>query len=258
MVQSWFNHGCGFLTSRIAASPEAVVAYKERYKDADSIIASSMAGRRINRPADLVFIGTSSLYGQRPNQYDRISYPCEVIDGKPNEEIRYRHIRDTYEGGASNGATRGVGTFHFSPGTLRTLEEYSFAERGGWRVNNVFGEGTSPKMRAIRDGMGVLGLDPNQVLTHGIGKCLYGVSLVRNLRDYLLGMEDKPDYLFGLECPKESTQRVADWWFKRWAKSRTERDDVLEKVRGETLIYPIRHHARIVLPKDQNEQLDLL
>ena len=254
-----YNHlAGGKLVAMLAASPEAVLAYKERYKDADSIIASSMAGRRINRPANLVFIGTSSLYGKRPNQYDRIVFPCNGIGGKAGEEIRYHYIRDTYDGGAGKGATRGVGTFHFSSGTLRSLEEYSIAERGGWRVNNVFGEGTSPKMRAIRDGMSALGLNADQLLIHGMGKCLYGVSLVRNLGGYLLGIDDKPDFLFDVERVKESTQRIADWWFNRWAKNRIERDEVLLQVRGESLIYPIRHHARVVLPKDSNEQLDLL
>jgi len=148
----------------LAASPEAVIAYKERYENADSIIASSMAGRCVRRLAHLVFIGTSSLYGQRPNQYDRISYPCSNLGGRPNEEIRYHYIRDTYEENNTKGATRGVGTFHLSPSTLRALEDYSIAKRGGWRVNNVFGEGANPKMRAIREGVSRLGLQPDQLL----------------------------------------------------------------------------------------------
>ncbi|MDQ3566211.1 MAG: hypothetical protein M3436_19730, partial [Pseudomonadota bacterium] len=105
-----YNHlACGKLVAMLAAKPEAVIAYKERYENAYSIIASSMAGRCVKRPAHLVFIGTSSLYGQRPNQYDRISYPCSNLGGKPNEAIRYHYIRDTYEENNANGATRGVG-----------------------------------------------------------------------------------------------------------------------------------------------------
>lgn len=254
-----YNHlAGGKLVAMLAASPEAVLAYRERYKDADSIIASSMAGRRINRPANLVFIGTTSLYGKRPNQYDRITFPSEEIGGKPNDEIRYHYIRDNYEGSTSKGATKGVGTFHFSPGTLRSLEEYSIAERGGWRVNNVFGEGTSPKMRAIREGMGAIGLEPEKVLTHGMGKCLYGVTLVRNLRDYLLGIDAKPDYLFSQERPKESSLRIATWWYRRWAASRADRIDVLESLRKENLVYPIRHRARVVMPQEENQQINLI
>lgn len=76
--------------------------------------------------------------------------------------------------------------------------------------------------------LGALGLDADQLLTHGIGKCLYGAPLGHiYVTTYLLGM--KPGYLFGSECQKESTQRIADWWFKRWAKSRTERDDGVRK-----------------------------
>ena len=254
-----YNHlAGGKLVAMLAASPEAVLAYRERYKDADSIIASSMAGRCINRAANLVYIGTSSLYGKRPNQYDRIAFPCGDIGGKPNDEIRYHYIRDNYEGSTSNGATKGVGTFHFSSGTLRSLEEYSMAERGGWRVNNVFGEGTSPKMRAIREGMEALGLVSDKVLTHGMGKCLYGVSLVRNLRDYLLRIDDKPDYRFNLDHPKESTLHIVAKWYQRWAATRAERIDVLENIRKESLVYPIRHQARVTMPQEDDQQISLI
>lgn len=254
-----YNHlAGGKLVAMLAVSPEAVLAYKERYKDSDSIIASSMAGRCVKRAADLVYIGTSSLYGKRPNQYDRIAFPCSGIGGRPDDEIRFHYIRDNYDGSTSKGATKGLGTFHFSSSTLRSLEEYSIAERGGWRVNNVFGEGTSPKMRAIREGMEALGLESNKVLVHGIGKCLYGVSLVRNLRDYLLKIDNEPDYRFSLARPEESTWHIVEKWYQRWAAPRAERMDVLENIRNESLVYPIRHGARVPLPREDDQQINLI
>jgi hypothetical protein len=54
--------------------------YRNRYHRAPSVIASSMAGRPICRPAELVFIGTTSLYGQRPSQYDRIVRANREVD----------------------------------------------------------------------------------------------------------------------------------------------------------------------------------
>lgn len=53
----------GKLVSLLMASPQVAVAYRERYADASSIIASSMAGRAVHRTPQLVLLGTTSLYG---------------------------------------------------------------------------------------------------------------------------------------------------------------------------------------------------
>src|SRR5690606_33044272 len=60
----------GKLVALLAVSEAARTAYRKRYQDQPSVIASSVAGRSVVRSADLVFVGTSSLYGVRPNQYD--------------------------------------------------------------------------------------------------------------------------------------------------------------------------------------------
>jgi hypothetical protein len=64
----------GKLVAMLMASPEVREEYHRRYSSTPSIIASSMAGKPVRRPLDLVFISTTSLYGQRPNQYDRSRY----------------------------------------------------------------------------------------------------------------------------------------------------------------------------------------
>ena len=71
----------GKLVAMLATSPEVIAEYRRRYGRTPSVIASSMAGRAVQRSAELVFIGTTSLYGQRPSQYDRISVPCSVAAG---------------------------------------------------------------------------------------------------------------------------------------------------------------------------------
>jgi hypothetical protein len=56
----------GKLVAMLMTSPEVVLEYRRRYGGIPSVIASSMAGRPVVRPADLVFLGTTSLYDQRP------------------------------------------------------------------------------------------------------------------------------------------------------------------------------------------------
>src|SRR5215467_10741404 len=65
----------GKLIAMLCVGPETVVEYRRKYGGIPSLIASSMAGKPVCRAADLAFIGTTSLYGQRPSQYDRITVP---------------------------------------------------------------------------------------------------------------------------------------------------------------------------------------
>ena len=86
---------------------------------------------------------------------------------------------------------------------------------------------------------------------------VYGVPVVRNLREFLLGMDDEPDYLFELENPSHSTNKIGRWWTERWLRKRIESDDVLARVEQHTFVRPIRHGARVVLPNMDDDQTTL-
>jgi len=240
----------GKLVAMLATSPEVVLEYRRRYQSLPSIIASSMAGRAVVRPANLVFIGTTSLYGERPNQYDRTSYPCAIAGGPKDKSIRYRYLRNS-----ERSRTSGVGTFQFGRGTKAAIEKYMSSTTNGRRVNNVFGEGTSPKLRSLRDGLNALGINSEEMLQHGIEKVVYGVTLVENISRYLLRLDDMPQYLFSLDEAQASTARIAQYWFERWASVRMGGSDMEQKLLAHTLVRPIRHGARVVLPSDDADQL---
>ena len=88
---------------------------------------------------------------------------ASIVGGDPTSYIRYEYIRDV-----ADSRTRGVGSFQFSSKTLKGLEVYMSGVRGGWKANNLFGEGTSPKLRGLRDGLMGLGLKAEDLLIHGI------------------------------------------------------------------------------------------
>jgi len=235
----------GKLVAMLSASPEMVREYRRRYEKRPSVIASSMAGRRVVRPADLVFIGTTSLYGERPSQYDRISIPGELLGGEADQPIKYRLIADT----------EGWGTSQFGDATTRAIQEFLQSEsNGGRRVNFLFGEGANPKLRALREGLSALGFDEESLLRHGNKKSLYGVRLISNLQEYLLGQHKSPRYLFDRRNPAAKSERIAEWWRERWLRKRLQKTRPLEEVRDNTLIYPIRHRARVLLPPDAGAQ----
>lgn len=240
----------GKLIAMLAASPEVVLEYRKRYQTLPSIIASSMAGRAVVRPANLAFIGTTSLYGERPNQYDRTSYPCNIVGGPTGESVRYRYLTSL-----ERNRTSGVGTFQFGRDTKAAIEKFTSSTTNGRRVNNVFGEGTSPKLRSLRDGLNALGISSDEMLQHGIQKVVYGATLVSNTSRYLLRLDEHPQYLFTLDEAQASTAKIARHWFERWVSARMGRSDTEQKLLAHTLVRPIRHGARIVLPSNDEDQL---
>lgn len=239
----------GKLVAALSVCPSVVHEYKRRYSGVASVIASSMAGRRVERANNLVFVATTSLYGKRPNQYDRINIPCEMIGGQKGESIRFKYLGISEDG---------VGTFQFGKATKNAVEKFAMASKNGfWRANNVFGEGVSPKLRSLRDGLSALGLPHEDLLRHGMSKSIYGVSLLQNLRDYLLGMDSKPKYRFDVRNPKWVEDALVTWWFTRWATKRTTDKLSLDKIRSHTLVRPVRHGARVHLPDEDVDQLSL-
>lgn len=234
----------GKLVAMLMTSPEVITEYRRRYGRIPSVIASSMAGRAITRPADLVYIGTTSLYGQRPCQYDRISIPGKVFGAGNDEAIRYEYL----------GRTEGIGTFHFGPQTVKALAILLDHSGKGQQVNYVFGEGSNPRLRQIRGGIGELGLSADQLLKHGIPRLVYGVRLAHNLREYLLGLAKRPKYIVPQDDPATTSQRIAQWWLERWLLGRAQRPEVIERVVRHNFVHPIRHGARVFLPRADLEQ----
>ena len=234
----------GKLVSMLAASPEVILAYRNRYSEQQSEIASAMAGHPVIRPPHLVLLGTTSLYGVGSSQYNRLKMPAELLGGRRGEYLEYQQL----------GKSAAYGTSHFSADTVAALVTLVEQTSNGQRVNSIFGEGVSPKLRKLRDGLAVLGLQAGELLQHGRQRIVYSVPLVRNFREFLLGLDEEPDYLFDLSDPKKGTAAIVDWWTKRWLSKRVMKDEILERLNEHSLVRPIRHGARVVLPRNHPEQ----
>lgn len=232
------------LIAMLVTSPEVINEYNRRYRKQPSIIASSMAGKPIIRPAKLAFINTTSLYGQRPNQYDRISMPSKELIGEGQDTVRFKYL----------GKTKGKGTFHFSNQTVNDMSLLVSKTKNGQKVHSIFGEGANPRMRKIRNGLNELGVTTEEFMDHGVPRLVYGVSLVSNLRDYLLGIDKKPKYYFSCRKAKDISNGIYRWWLKRWVNKRITRDDICERIEKHTLVHPIKHGARIEMPRMNIDQ----
>ena len=234
----------GKLVSMLAASPEVALEYRRRYAKAESEIASAMAGRPVIRVSNLVLFGTTSLYGVGSSQYNRVKIPCDRIGEKKEESIRFEKL----------GYSESFGTSQYADETVDALVTLVQQSENGQRVNSIFGEGVSPKLRKVREGLDLLNFPSGLLLRHHRRRIVYAVSLVRNLRAYLLGIDREPDYLVRMRNGPKVTSRIAVWWRERWLRNRIKSDVVLEEVGRHTVVRPLRHGARVVYKTDDAEQ----
>ena len=207
----------GKLVALLMLSRQVVRDVDKRYGDRVSIIASAMAGRPIHRPAKLALLTTSSLYeAYGSSQYNRIKVET------PAGALSYKKID----------RTDSFGTVQFAPDTVHQLNEVArLSDSNRREVSNLFGEGTSPKLRLIRTGLDALGLDAESFLRHTSRRIIYGASLCSNTDDIVLRLAARPRYL--LPPGANGTEILIKHWRERWLAGRVQRPDVLESLRGE-------------------------
>ncbi len=212
----------GKLVALLATSPQVIHDYKVRYENKASEIASRLKGAPVCRPADLVYVGTTSLYYVGSSQYNRLKIPREVFGS--NFDVVWKRI----------GMTIGFGTMHISKATTLSLNE---AVSDGYnRINHVFGEGASPKMRlltmAIRGLLEATNEDSKDFSKHAMSRIVYGACLADNTIDYLMGNADEPHYYTDVDNYVEGTKKIIGYWSDRWLSSRLNYEPIYERIRS--------------------------
>jgi len=234
----------GKLVCLLLCSPEVGKEYRSRYSKQPSLIASCMKGAPVVRQPQLVLLGTTSLYGHGSSQYNRVKVPTALLGGAPNGHLEYKEL----------GLTLGYGSFHLSDETVNAMNVLLGRVGGGRRVNSIFGEGVNPLMRKIREALDLIGISSEEVLRHGNQRIVYGVALISNLQDFLLGLDRSPKYLLPQREPRATSDTLAAYWRRRWLSNRIRRPEVLEQVAANTLDFPVTHGARVLLPMDESDE----
>ncbi len=181
----------GKLVAMLMASPQVISEYRDLYGDQPGQIVSRVAGTPVVRPADLVFLTTTSLYHVGSSQYERIRIP-----GPRKRQIAFEFI----------GHTEGYGSTLLSTETTDCLRALAIQTHGMRRVNNIFGEGVSPRLRMTREGLALIGVPQDLVLRHNCPRLIYGVRLARNTFEYLRGETSEPEYVFSPAKSREGTE----------------------------------------------------
>ncbi len=212
----------GKLVSILACSPVVIRDYTERYSSQVSEIASRMKGKRVVRDSRLAFLGTTSLYALGSSQYNRIKVP--VGD---TFTLQYKKM----------GITEGYGTVYFSKETTAAMMKILEIIDGGRKINNVFGEGTSPRFRLISRGLGAIGVKADSFLQHYSPRIVYSMELAPNTNDFLLGYTDTLDYPFDISSDEDvmqKTQGMIDFWYERWLQMRLRSVDIIDRLEAFT------------------------
>ncbi|WP_313694215.1 Druantia anti-phage system protein DruA [Halorarum halobium] len=203
----------GKLVAMALTGPKVINMYQDKYGDNQSEIASSMKGEALTKPNELVFLDTTGLFEIGSAQYDRVRVPTE------RGRIEYDQI----------GYTEGYGSIQFGPKTRKRLSQVTQFEEGRKVVRGRFGEGVSPRIRKIRRGLKNCGLETD-LLKHESRRIVYGIDLAENAQDYLLGIDDDPEYYWPFEDPEQEQQSIYQHWIDRWASMRAQKTDILENI----------------------------
>ena len=200
----------GKLVALLLLSPEVAADNKRRYGQEPTIIRSQLKNTRVVPDSTLVWLGTTSLFAHGSSQYERLRLPSGVI-APDQPEIRYSYL----------GNTTGYGTIQFADDTVRALESVMRSKRGYREVNSVFGEGASPRLRKLRSGLDAIGFNADLSMLHHQERRIYGAPLFDRAAAYLCGLDPGlPDYVAKPETYTDATERIAEFWRRRWLSSR--------------------------------------
>lgn len=211
-----YNHIMGGkLVALSAFSNELQKEYKKRYSKQASEIASAMAGRIIYKPSSLEMVTTTSLYGSRSSQYNRLHLRKIDFPELPFD-LRWE----------AKGLTEGEGTFHFSNETSAVLNEYA-ASKSFKHVNNKFGEGTGAKLRKLRSAISDLGLDNSKIMNHGQQRLFLVAALTPN------AIENLWDFKKKRISQKVDFEIISNAWLQRWVEARIQKTDLIQHMKEE-------------------------
>jgi hypothetical protein len=179
----------GKLVALAAASNEIREAYSRKYAGYVTEL------QKKSLPARLVALTTTSAFG-RSSIYNRLKLDGDVI-------------------AQSIGYTEGYSSFHLAPlyPALRAfLDGHGVSSRGG------FGVGPRVVWQTMVRALERLGLS-SEVLRHGVRREAFLFPLIDNLRDYMEGRTDTPQFR---DLPFTT---LCTYWRKRWLLPRAERVD---------------------------------
>ncbi|MCK0097492.1 DUF4338 domain-containing protein [Yoonia sp. F2084L] len=205
---------CGKLVTSVMASEEVREIYKRRYGKQVSEISSQIKGRRVQRSSDLKLLTTTALYGVGSNQYSSL-----ILRASKHPELKCDLIWKKID------SSTGFTVTHISDETVQLMRTLGTQEYGRRRINSVFGEGSSPRTRQIREGLNLLGINDSELLEQPNRKKVYGCEMFPGAKDQLLGFDGVE---VSADVRSNSVAAITRGWAKRWLLQRIQSQRVLD------------------------------
>jgi len=108
-------------------------------------------------------------------------------------------------------SSEGFTITHISDETVSLMRNLGTVFHGRRRINSVFGEGSSPRTRQIREGLNLLGIKSDSILRQSNKKKVYAIEMYEGAKEELLGFSDlkSAQKINGVDAIKRA-------WARRW------------------------------------------
>jgi hypothetical protein len=189
----------GKVVASLIGSAEVTAAFEEKYNRTTGIISKEA------KHARLALVTVTSALG-RSSIYNRLVLHKDPDDPKSEVLVRLERI----------GETSGFGHFQLSDELFARLRSVLRAAEHPYAKEHQYGKGPNWRMRAIRVGLDMLGLDQD-LLRHGIAREVFAMRIADNAREYLKGEASEPK----IDRPTAATIGAAAR--SRWIIPRAER-----------------------------------
>lgn len=197
-IPPYGNLLAGKLICYMMLSNEVREIYKKKYINKLTLIKGK-------KNSDLVLLSTTSLYGKKSSQYNRIKY-----DG----QLAYIPV----------GETAGFGSLYVTDERFNKMKE-TLAD-ADIKVSHDFGKGANWRMRVIRQYYSKIDKnDSDKILKHGFKRGVYVAPLAENARKYLNGEIKRPKYY---NWPLKD---LIIFWKNRWLLPRAKNQEIIDAVK---------------------------
>ena len=183
----------GKLVASLIASKEVGRMFQERYGGREGLISGKQKQARLTLVTVTSALGRSSMYNRlrlMPNGGSQTEKP--VVD--------LRRL----------GVTTGYGHFQITDDLFTQLRGVLQEDGHKYADGHQFGDGPNWRIRVARTGLQSLGLNPDDVLRHGIQREVYVMPIASNASAFLSGRVEEP--LFDHKAVDEISALARNRW----------------------------------------------
>ena len=202
----------GKLVASLIASQEVANKFEERYGSKAGLIS------RKRKRARLALVTVTSALG-RSSMYNRLKLMSATESESDNPVVELRKL----------GVTTGYGHFQITDELFSQLRRVLQEDGHKYADGHQFGDGPNWRIRVARIGLQSLGLNPGEVLKHGIRREVYAMPIARNARAFLAGGDEAPMF----DC--KAVDEISTLARRRWMVPRGERKPSYRQFRREHL-----------------------